>query len=123
MILLKTLLENISRDSGARLLSLQARMGVQGFKKKISADLENGVITEQRYNAIRMIIRRKSHPPVMQKKPFVRKPMNIKRDLDETFVEDDCNDDPNCKVEQGIAETSTISFIKSLNKDSPEIQT
>ena len=123
MIQLKSSLENISRDSGVRLLSLQARMGVQGFKKKISADLENGVITEQRYNAIRMITRRKSLLPVMQKKPFVRKPMNIKRDLDETFVEDDCNDDPSCKIEQGIAETLTNSFIKSLNKESPEIQT
>ena len=61
----------------------------------------------------------------MQKKQFipVRKPMNIKEDLDETFVEDDCNDDPSCKMEQGKAGTFTNSFIKSLNKKSPEIQT
>ena len=59
----------------------------------------------------------------MQKKLFIRKPMNIKRDLDETSVEDDCNDDPSCKMEQGIAGTLTNSFIKSLKKDSPEIQT
>ena len=98
-------------------------MGVQGFKKKILADLENGVIMKQRYKAIRLIIRRKSLLPVMQKKPFIRKPMNIKRDSDETFVEDDCNDDSSCKMERGIAETLTNSFIKSLNKESPEIQT
>lgn len=115
VIQLKTSLENISRDSGARLLSLQARMGVQGFKKKILADRENGVISEQRYISIRMITRRKSilrDLPVLQKKPFVRKPMNIKRDLDETFVDDDCNDDPICKVEQEKAENITNSFVK-----------
>ena len=126
MIQLKTSLENISRDSGARLLSLQARMGVQGFKKKILADRENGVISEQRYISIRMITRRKSilrDLPVLQKKPFVRKPMNIKRDLDETFVEDDFNDDLSSKVEQDKAENSTNSSIKNLNKESSEIQT
>ena len=126
MIQLKTSLENISRDSGARLLSLQARMGVQSFKKKILADRENGVISEQRYISIRMITRRKSilrDLPVLQKKPFVRKPMNIKRDLDETFVEDDFNDDLSSKVEQDKAENSTNSSIKNLNKESSEIQT
>ena len=111
---LKTTPENLSRDSDARLLSLKSKMGAQAFKNKISLDLANGKISGQRYNSIRMVTRTKSTIQTMRRQPFVRKPIAIKRDLDETFIEDDCNDDNSCKTEHAIAENEINSFLNSL---------